>query len=155
MKQVFGICLFVMLLCFYQQSKATTPGKYLMPATTMTCSPDTGSAPDYGDLNVFWTDFKKYALANNVKKLAELTAFKFMNQNNMITKEEFLTDFSFSASMKGLRKTAVPKYTSDKHYDYDTQKYLGHSYTAVVGGVLLLFCKIKGKWKFTGVSYGE
>ena len=43
------------------------------------------------------------------------------------------------------------KYSKEKHYDYDTNKYLGH----VVDGVLLLFCKIRGKWKFTGVNYGE
>jgi len=157
MKPSLTIAVLILLLTAQQQSKALHNNAFI-PATSIlsvTNVADTSVAPNYGDLNVFWSDFKKYALANNTKKLAALTAFKFMDQNNMITKEEFLTDFSFAAPMKGLRKAALPKYTKDKHYDYDSNKYLGHAYTAVVGGTLLLFCKIKGQWKFTGISYGE
>lgn len=147
---------FLLLLLFSFQENLKAGGLVNIQTSVLQRSvPDTSVAPNYADLNIFWTDFKKYALSNNVKKLAEMTAFKFMNQNNMLTKEDFLKDFTFNASMKGLRKAAPPKYTKDKHYDYDTQKYLGHSYNVVVNGALLLFCKIKGKWKFTGVNYGE
>ena len=110
---------------------------------------------NYSDLNVYWADFKKYALAKNVKKLAEMTAFKFMDQNNMITKAEFLKDFTFSRPIKAISKAGPPKSTSDKHNDYDTQKYLGRTYSAVVDDMVFYFCKIKGTWKFTGISYGE
>jgi hypothetical protein len=118
-------------------------------------APDTSAVPNYGDLNIFWADFKKYALANDRKKLAEMSVFKFMDQNNMITKTDFLKDFSFAPSIKAIRKVGPPKYTKDKHSDYDTQKYLGHTYSAVVDDIVFYFCKIKGTWKFTGISYGE
>lgn len=116
---------------------------------------DTAVARNDGDLNVFWADFKKYALSGDIKKLAEMTAFKFMDQNNMITKAEFLKDFSFGRPIKAIRKVGPPKYTRDKHSDYDTNKYLGHTYTALVNDIIFYFCKIRGKWKFTGISYGE
>ena len=145
--------LFLLILSFQNNASARTK-----PAVAIFNVPsirDTSVAPNYGDLNIFWADFKKYALAKNVKMLAEMTAFKFMDQNNMITKDEFLKDFSFARSIKTIRKAGPPKYTKDKHTDYDTNKYLGHSYSAVVDDIVFYFCKIKGKWKFTGISYGE
>lgn len=118
--------------------------------------PDTGIAPNYSDLNTFWNDFKKYAQAKDIAKLATMTYFKFMNQNNMLSKQEFLKDFSFQRSaLKALAKARPPKYNGTKKSDFDTNKYLGKSYTAIAGGALLTFCKIRGQWKFTGVNYGE
>jgi len=156
MKHLLKAFLFLLLIA---SAKISNAGTYCLVKSAAHKGyiniPDTSVTPNYSDLNVFWADFKKYAIDKNYKALAELTAFKFMNQNNMISKDEFLADFSWSAPIKNLRKAGPPKYSKDKHYDYDTNKYLGHSYTAVVNGVLLLFCKIKGKWKFTGVSYGE
>jgi len=89
MKHVFKIFLLLLLLSSQENSKA---------GVSMTVAPDTSVAPNYADLNVFWTDFKKYALTTDRKKLAEMTAFKFMDQNNMVTKADFLKDFSFSRS---------------------------------------------------------
>jgi hypothetical protein len=155
MKHLLQAFLFLFLLSFQKSSTGGTNKLSQQVVKKYYTVADTSVRPNYGDLNVFWTDFKKYALANNVKKLAEMTAFKFMNQNTMLSKEDFLRDFTFMAPMKGLRKVGPPKYTKDKVYDYDTNKYLGHSYSAVVGGALLLFCKIRGLWKFTGVNYGE
>ena len=146
MKRLFKIFLVLLLLSSQENSKAGVP---------MALATDTSIAPNYGDLNVFWADFKKFALANDRKKLAEMTAFKFMDQNNMITKADFLKDFNFARSIKAIRKVGPPKYTRDKHTDYDSGKYLGHTYTAIVSDMAFYFCKIKGVWKFTGISYGE
>lgn len=145
MKHIFKVFLVLLLLSFQQNVKA---------GISLTTVPDT-SVANYGDLKVFWADFKKYALAGDKKRLAEMTAFKFMDQNNMITKADFLKDFSFARPVKAIRKVGPPKYTGDKHTDYDSGKYLGHTYTAIVDDMAFYFCKIKGTWKFTGISYGE
>jgi len=131
--------------------------KYLVAQTTPPPAARTyyGVAPSYSDLNLFWADFKKNALAKDVKKLADMSAFKFMDQNNMITKVEFLKDFAFARSIKKIAKVGPPKSTKDKHYDYDTKKYLGRTYSALVDDMVFYFCKINGAWKFTGISYGE
>ena len=147
-KHLFRAFLFSLLLCSQNNVKAGDD----IAITFFTTQPIT---PNYGDINTFWADFKKYALAKNVKKLAEMTAFKFMDQNNMITKAEFVQDFNFGRSIKAIRKVGPPKSTKDKHYDYDSQKYLGRTYSAVVSDMVFYFCKIKGSWKFTGISYGE
>jgi len=154
MRHLFSVLLFLLLLSSQKSLIAGNHDPSKLRAGKSHYSL-TDSLPNYGDLNTFWADFKKYALAKNVKKLADMTAFKFMDQNNMITKAEFLKDFSFSRSIKAIRKVGPPKYTKDKHNDYDTNKYLGHTYSAVVDDMVFYFCKIKGTWKFTGVSYGE
>jgi len=154
MKHLFRALLFLLLVSFQKSLIAGTHHSSQSRAGESSYRvPD--PLPNYSDLNIFWADFKKYALAKNVKKLADMSAFKFMNQNNMITKAEFLKDFDFARSIKAIRKVGPPKYTRDKHNDYDTNKYLGHTYSAVVDDMVFYFCKIKGTWKFTGISYGE
>ena len=103
--------------------------------------------PDYSDATTFWNDFKKFAIAKNYSKIAEMTNFPFTDHMTSMDKANFLKNFTFHDDIiERIKNAKTPT----------PEVYNGKTYLDVdLGGPSIFIEKINGVFKFTLISYGE